>query len=238
MPSADQVPVKSPHSRDAVAHVGCPDRRIDRLCITCCSPSQPCMGQLLSSLIFDLFHLLFDASGDISIFLAAARSDGQGGRGHRERDLMVTSTAAGSVERFLQCGQTTTIRGGLPSGAEIAPQPCIRSIREDRNHDAVMGIGGEAPGRRAHSSQRLGSHGWRSGHRHLGLSSADPCRGRQGSCSVVLSSRVVAHDAGRKTTPCGISPFVTRRQRAMSSLRASATIIVLRVLPRPSAVRA
>jgi hypothetical protein len=25
---------------NAVAHVGCPDRRIDRLCITCCSPSQ------------------------------------------------------------------------------------------------------------------------------------------------------------------------------------------------------
>jgi hypothetical protein len=25
---------------DALAHVGCPDRRIDRLCITCCSPSQ------------------------------------------------------------------------------------------------------------------------------------------------------------------------------------------------------
>ena len=26
---------------NAVARVGCPDRRIDRLCITCCSPSQP-----------------------------------------------------------------------------------------------------------------------------------------------------------------------------------------------------
>src|SRR6267143_5908950 len=26
---------------DAMAQVGCPDRRIDRLCITCCSPSQP-----------------------------------------------------------------------------------------------------------------------------------------------------------------------------------------------------
>src|SRR6266576_7121258 len=25
----------------ALALVGCPDRRIDRLCITCCSPSQP-----------------------------------------------------------------------------------------------------------------------------------------------------------------------------------------------------
>src|SRR5271170_1448549 len=27
--------------KNAVAHVGCPDRRIDWLCITCCSPSQP-----------------------------------------------------------------------------------------------------------------------------------------------------------------------------------------------------
>ena len=26
---------------DAMAQVGCPDRRIDRLCITCCSSSQP-----------------------------------------------------------------------------------------------------------------------------------------------------------------------------------------------------
>ena len=26
---------------NAMALVGCPDRRIDRLCITCCSPSQP-----------------------------------------------------------------------------------------------------------------------------------------------------------------------------------------------------
>ena len=26
---------------NALAHVGCPDRRIDRLCITCCSSSQP-----------------------------------------------------------------------------------------------------------------------------------------------------------------------------------------------------
>jgi len=27
--------------KNAMAHVGCPDRRIDRLCVTCCSPSQP-----------------------------------------------------------------------------------------------------------------------------------------------------------------------------------------------------
>ena len=44
--------------------------------------------------------------------------------------------------------------------------------------------------------------------------------------------------AGRKTTPSSVSPVVTKRQSAMSSLRASATIIVLRVPARRSAVRA
>ena len=34
-------PGQKPAFCDALAHVGCPDRRIDRLCITCCSPSQP-----------------------------------------------------------------------------------------------------------------------------------------------------------------------------------------------------
>jgi len=43
--------------------------------------------------------------------------------------------------------------------------------------------------------------------------------------------------AGRKITPSGISPVVAMRHSAMSSLRASATIIVLRVPLRPSAAR-
>ena len=34
-------PGQKPAFDDALAHVGCPDRRIDRLCVTCCSPSQP-----------------------------------------------------------------------------------------------------------------------------------------------------------------------------------------------------
>ncbi len=33
-------PGQKPAFDNALAHVGCPDRRIDRLCITCCSPSQ------------------------------------------------------------------------------------------------------------------------------------------------------------------------------------------------------
>ena len=34
-------PGQKPAFDNAMAHLGCPDRRIDRLCITCCSPSQP-----------------------------------------------------------------------------------------------------------------------------------------------------------------------------------------------------
>jgi hypothetical protein len=45
-------------------------------------------------------------------------------------------------------------------------------------------------------------------------------------------------DAGRKTTPSSGSSVVTKRQSAMISLRASATIMVLRVPLRLSAVRA
>jgi len=55
---------------------------------------------------------------------------------------------------------STWSEGSSPSGAETAPQPCIRSIREDRCHDAVIRIGGKAPGRRVHSAQRLGSYGF------------------------------------------------------------------------------
>src|SRR6201988_3610367 len=77
-----------------------------------------------------------------------------------------------------------------------------------------------------------------SGHRHLGFVGSP---GHGAAKSFVLSLlffHAVVYDAGRTRTPCGISPLVSRRQRAMSSLRPSATIIVLRVLARPSAVRA
>jgi len=44
------------------------------------------------------------------------------------------------------------------------------------------------------------------------------------------------HDAGRRTTPSGTTPSRTSRHRAISSLRAKATIMVLRV-PRAFSVR-
>lgn len=49
---------------------------------------------------------------------------------------------------------------------------------------------------------------------------------------VSIAPRLQAlYDAGRRTSPCDVSPVVTKRQSAISSLRASATIMVLRILP-------
>src|SRR5260370_34443336 len=58
--------------------------------------------------------------------------------------------------------------------------------------------------------------------------------------SIVLGLRKLHGQvpAGRNLMPSVISPVVASRHRAMTSLRASATIMVLRVVLRPSAVRA
>ena len=68
-----------------------------------------------------------------------------------------------------------------------------------------------------------------SGDRHLGLSSDTDdvlfVRLRE-----LVLSECLSH-AARNTTPVGTSPVVTRRHRATSNLRASATIIVLRFVP-------
>ena len=75
-----------------------------------------------------------------------------------------------------------------------------------------------------------------SGDRHLGSSAETDdilfARLRE----LVLSA--FARHAARKTTPAGTSPVVTIRHSAISSFLASATIRVLRVPPRASAVRA
>jgi hypothetical protein len=138
----------------------------------------PCMGRCLSSKFLHGLISLFDQAGD---HLLVRRPD----------PYWPSLFAAAGYVGWSNCPALWPTgdksEGSSPSGAEIAPRPCIRSIRGDRNHDAVMRIGGEAPGRRAHSSQRLGSHGLSSGHHHLGSSSAAPRMGRQGGYPVVLN---------------------------------------------------
>ena len=115
----------------------------------------------------------------------------------------------------------------------------VGSVNPD--HDAVMRIGGEAPGGGpilsvgikcqvrirfpATSDRQFGSR-------------AESQRERRMVLSGMLVPVSSFQNAGRKTTPSSDSPVVTKRQSAMISLRASATIIVLRVPLRLSAVRA
>src|SRR6266478_5363520 len=68
-----------------------------------------------------------------------------------------------------------------------------------------------------------------SGDRHLG-SSSDTDDVLLVSLRELVLPKFSPHPA-RNTTPAGTSPVVTRRQRAISNLRARATIIVLRFLP-------
>lgn len=97
--------------------------------------------------------------------------------------------------------------------------------------------GGEAPGSGPNlygGAKAMGA----CGRRYLGSSSAIR-RARQTNAETVCFCyfpHFVGHGIGRRIMPCGTSPVMTNRQSAMSSLRASATIMVLRCLP--SATRA
>jgi hypothetical protein len=73
--------------------------------------------------------------------------------------------------------------------------------------------------------------------RQIGSRAEKPARVPKGAECYARSGKPF-QDAGRKTTPSNGSPVVTKRHSAMISLRASATIIVLRVPIRLSAVRA
>src|SRR3984893_13866617 len=98
-----------------------------------------------------------------------------------------------------------------------------------------MRIGGEAPGRRAHSHRR-----------HLvpcqlpvpatsdRQSAVRPERQRERRVGKKMLVPEAFQPAGRRMTPSNVSPVVTKRQSAISSLRASATIIVFRVPRRLS----
>jgi hypothetical protein len=88
----------------------------------------------------------------------------KGGRMAIAKRLALDGHEHGSrLPRLSECTDDDNSEGSSRLGAETAPQPCIRSIGEDRNHDAVIRIGGEAPGRRAQSAQRLGGRGFYDG---------------------------------------------------------------------------
>src|ERR1700726_1885440 len=178
------------------------------------------------------------------------------------------------------------IRGELAIGRIFAPHTCMREVRLDPDHDAVMRIGGKAPGGGPHSLRRhcvpchvpvpatsdrqSAVRPERQRERRRGKKMLFPgalaCR-TQDDALQCLASRYKApepdqqlacqrddHRLARAYTAIGSAGLVPLRQcalflkpqeppgeldhAAISSLRASATIIVLRVPTRLSAVRA
>src|SRR3954465_11721732 len=126
-------------------------------------------------------------------------------------------------------------RGACHRARVIAPHPCIRSAH--RGQTMMQSCASAAKLRGGGPILENGVKPWpASGGRHLGSSSETGnvlfARFRE----LVLSA--FARHAARKTTPAGTSPVVTMRHRAISSFLARATIRVLRVPPRASAVRA
>ena len=107
---------------------------------------------------------------------------------------------------------------GGPVGIRTMMQPCASAARL-RGGGPILQRGMRAIARPGSPPPRIviasppGNHG-RAATRFGGPAAAEP-----------------AHAAGRRTTPSGVSPVVTKRHSAMSSLRANATIMVLRVPP-------
>ena len=129
--------------------------------------------------------------------------------------------------------------GSSPSDAkDRALHTCIRQVRVDLDHDAVMRIGGKAPRRQAHSLR------WRTSHACLGsppprivIGAAVRATRRRNRLLAICFPAGCSRRCTQDDTPRA-SPVVTSCHNATSSLRASATIMVLRVAPRASAVRA
>src|SRR4051794_10149472 len=126
-------------------------------------------------------------------------------------------------------------RGACHRARIIAPQPCIRSVH--RGLTMMQSCASAAKLRGGGPILENGVKPWPpSGGRHLGSSSETDGGLFAWFRELILSA--FARHAARKTTPAGTSPVVTIRHSAMSSFLARATIRVLRVPPRASAVRA
>ena len=107
----------------------------------------------------------------------------------------------------------------------------------DPDHDAVMRIGGKAPGGGPILSVgiiAMFEYGFPPPRIVNSAVREKPAQRRVGKGTLFPGLQ----PAGRRMTPSNVSPVVTKRQSAMTSLRASATIMVLRVPIRLSAVRA
>jgi hypothetical protein len=131
-------------------------------------------------------------------------------------------------------------RGACHWAQSITSRPCIRlDPRWTQDHEAPIRFDGEAP-RRPHSSDGieagvlLGSPPPR-----VIIDRQSAKRDRAPNDVIpLLDDQAAAQAVCRNATPAGISPVSTMRHSAMSSFRASATIIVVLRAPVAPSVRA
>ena len=173
----------------------------------------------------------------------AARSGLDGGE-HGAR-LWWSGGASGSTK--LPVGS----EGSSPAAAELSSvpqQPCIRATRLG-SVTMMQSCASSAKLRRAgpfykNGTKAMGGHGTPPPRIVIGSVSPEgghaPNRGylRVASITLISPSAQPATGAGWSFMPSGTLPVVTSSQNATKSLRASATIMTLRVSRRPSAVRA
>ena len=183
-------------------------------------------------------HLLtfFDADGDHDIDAWLRTLDGVAGAGQPVALLLYGDFLSnGSMARPRPVGQRRS-RASDPRGTLLRAPLRRRTlvfgwVACDPDHDAVIRIGSRVPGRQAHSVGR---------HESQEQERVAPPRTDHGRTGKALRSgpRPRGTQAvGLRATPSGTSPWVTKRHKAISSLRASATIMVLRSSRRPPAVR-
>ena len=151
----------------------------------------------------------------------------------REHSVKLPQSGDTSVSRSLSSvSTTTTLPRGARHRARVARHELVFGRPRRSHHDAVMRIGGEAPrggpilnrGAKAIVQRRVAA----ASGRRLQVEHPRDARPQQLRCG---------YAAGRSSRPSGASPVVASRHSTMRSLRASATIIVLRTPRRASAVR-
>jgi hypothetical protein len=133
-----------------------------------------------------------------------------------------------------------TIRGEPAIGREQSREPRLYSVEPTwgLDHEAVIRFAGKAPRRRVHSPSGIAAiavFGLPPPRIVIGYLAHQTQSGAEPVCPFSFWS--VAHAADRNSTPSGTSPVVTKRHSAISSLRASATIIVVLRAPLGPSVR-
>ena len=202
------------------------------------------MGLFLSRSFSRAAHLFSFVSFFVryeSLFLrlrpeAVARRSCQG-CGDQPLGLALTVPSTAAPSNAVGLGQQDDDQRGSPrSSADLSRHNLVFGGSKDPNHDTVMRIGAKLRSGGPILCYGVISHGVPPGHRHLEPSLATRHEWTGWAKTVGCLLRPPGHCAGRRMTPSGTTPSRTSRHRAIRSLRAKATIMVLRV-PRAFSVR-